>query len=62
MNKNGKVTIEDAKRILTKETKQHIEQCQKDLYNLLEKYNCVLDVSITLTSKSIIPHITILAK
>lgn len=47
------VTKEDALKILQKEQAERIEACQKEVQEVLDKHNCVLDYR---------PQITIVPK
>lgn len=58
----NQISEEKAKEVLIKENKQRIEKCTKELQAVLEKYNCILDVSIQLKLNQVIPSIAIVSK
>lgn len=42
--------------------KEAVNQCTEEIKQTLTKYNCFLDVSMTLTTKGIFPNIMVVPK
>lgn len=59
---NGTLTTEDAKAILLDDIKGKVTECRKEIQTVLDKHKCKLDVTVTLTSKQIIPKIEVIPK
>lgn len=51
-----------AKELIQKERQQRVAECSKELYSVLEKHNCSLDVSVLITSEKTIPQLSIIPK
>lgn len=45
--------LEEAKKLLFDEKKERSEKCQKEISEIAAKYNCRLDVTITVTALDI---------
>lgn len=54
-----KIDAKTAKEVLEKEQRDIIENCTKEINDVLSKYSCVLDASVIVTQKGNIPQVVV---
>lgn len=59
--KTTQSTVEQLKEKLNSERKEREDLCGKDISEILEKYNCSLDVRVILSKTGVTPDIIIMA-
>jgi len=62
--KDVKDGVEEKKapKMLEREKRERVNGCSKEIIEVLKKYNCDFDVTMTLRQGSIIPNIQIITK
>ena len=60
--KKEELTTEKAKELLAKEQQENQTKCKQVISETLEKYNCILDVTVVLKAGQVIPQIDIVSK
>jgi hypothetical protein len=56
------ISSEEARQILAQEEAKRIQDCQRELQTVLDKYGCILDVSVILRPGQVIPQVQIMAR
>ncbi len=56
------ISTEEAEQVLKEETEKRAEVCRKEVQEILDKNNCVIDIAMILTVKGNIPKIQIVPK
>jgi len=56
-----KVTKEEAKNILIAELKERQEMCKREIFDLLKKFNCKLDVGMIVKQNMNVPYVDVVA-
>lgn len=59
---NGTLTPTEARAILETEAKTRVTECQAEVQKVLDKYKCVIDVSVLLRAGQVIPQVQIVAR
>jgi len=66
MEEKKEMKTEELRKMLSIKTEEQIKECTKELHEainkILDKYQCILDVSITLRQGSIIPNIGVIPR
>lgn len=53
------VSAEDARRILREEQNAKTEACMREVDGVLRRHGCALDVSMTVTTRGVTPHVRV---
>lgn len=62
MSKKVAPTPDEAVSVLVAARQKRVEDCNRELEAVLAKYNCGLDVAVTLKANAIVPQVSIVAK
>ena len=66
MEKKKEMKTEELRKILSEKTKEQIKECTNELHKemnkILDKYQCSLDISMTLRQGSIISNIGVIPR
>lgn len=66
MEEKKEMKTEDLRRMLSEKTEEQIKNCTKELHEsinkILDKHQCMLDISITLRQGSVIPNIGVIPR
>ena len=57
-----KVSSRDLKEELKKQIQARIDACGSELHAVLDKYECVLEAEVTITSRGAFPRVKIMSK
>jgi len=55
------LTASEARELIQAEKQARIDECRRELYALLEKYHCRLDVAVILRVNQVSPQLQIIA-
>lgn len=62
MSEEKTLTPDKAKELLAREQQKRINACNKELQEVLTKYNCTLDVSMIIKPGNITPMVNVIAQ
>lgn len=66
MEEKKEMKTEDLRKMLTEKTQEQINECTKELHEtmnkILDKHQCMLDISLTLRQGSIVPNIGVIPR
>jgi hypothetical protein len=60
--RQAEITAAEAKAILEKENQEIIEKCTAEIQEILNKYDCQLDVSVIIKATGNVPQVAIIRK
>lgn len=60
--KTEQVSTKEAEEVLILERNSRIEKCRSEIQQILDKYECMIDVSMILKQNQVIAQATIISK